>query len=358
MFCSQFILDYTPSFLLLVSFLLFWSRAVDFDPTAYNLALLYMGLWINIPLALAISQRGLAFLKAKFTRPSGYVLSGAYLVLTAFQYTALVAHRLHPGDPRIDHLQVAFSLLAYYLWFPFCALGLAWLLFRKETRSDWKPVLYLVILIPFFTVGQRYMFEFLVKQNIISCYYELFLLKFKIECYPYFFELIYIWALYIPLLLLLVVALSHDKIRLQHNWRRRILIISLCFAAFFLVRNLMYLHFGEISLATSNWAWNLATAFYPHAALPAILEETVFRGIVQTYLSGKLAGRRGGKFFAILIAALLFGVYHYPFISTTWYQAAFVGFLFGWAYSKTGNLWVPIGLHLLNNILLHTIFVI
>ena len=51
-------------------------------------------------------------------------------------------------------------------------------------------------------------------------------------------------------------------------------------------------------------------------------------------------------------------IVHYPYIGTTWYRAVISsGVIYGWAYSKTKNLWVPITLHGLNIILIYHIFV-
>jgi membrane protease YdiL (CAAX protease family) len=44
------------------------------------------------------------------------------------------------------------------------------------------------------------------------------------------------------------------------------------------------------------------------------MEEILFRGILQTWLSARLSTVRRGEFFAILLTALFFGFYHYPFL--------------------------------------------
>jgi membrane protease YdiL (CAAX protease family) len=60
---------------------------------------------------------------------------------------------------------------------------------------------------------------------------------------------------------------------------------------------------------------------------------------------------------AILLTAFLFGVSHYPFIHANFYQAASMGAVFGWSYSKTKNLWVPIAIHGFHNIILYSVFI-
>jgi|GEM_PF-3528950 len=77
------------------------------------------------------------------------------------------------------------------------------------------------------------------------------------------------------------------------------------------------------------------------AVLPAILEELVFRGCVLRVL------RPYGDLYAIVISAVLFGLMHgnlrqIPF-------ATIVGFVLGYLYVVTGNIWMPILVHFTNN---------
>ena len=158
-------------------------------------------------------------------------------------------------------------------------------------------------------------------------------------------------------MLLFIGAVSHEALNLKNNWNLRTTRICICFAVYFLLTNSVGVYTGITTLADSSWLWNLIIDFYPQPVKWALLEEIIFRGILQTWLSVRLATVRRSEFFAILLTALLFGIYHYPFLYTSWYKAAFLGFIFGWSYSKTKNLWVPIILHSLNNLIIHSIFV-
>jgi membrane protease YdiL (CAAX protease family) len=286
------------------------------------------------------------------------------------QCAVLVANRLQPCAPWLDYLQVILRLMAYYFWLPFCAIVLSLLLLGNTQKSviNWKVILFLSIFL-FLAQFRFKSFEFLFINSLdipkqylttpcsgLQFVSDLSLLHYIIDGRVYNVELAGIWKLLIPILLVLLNLSSLEKVGLQTRWNRQLLLVTLCFAAFILFRFLLSLYLGKMCLATTNWSWNLVTALYPQIVYVAIREEIAFRGILQTYLSTKLSVLPHGEFFAVLITALLFGVWHYPFASATWYNYAFTGFIIGWAYSKTSNLWVSIGLHGLNNILLHNIF--
>jgi membrane protease YdiL (CAAX protease family) len=347
-----------PAYLILTSFILFWLRAVNYSITPFSLFHLYVGLWINIPLALAVTPRGLAFLKERFAGHRGYPLLGAYLFLTAFQYTVLAAYRIHPSNPQLSHLEVVLILLAYYLWYPLCALGLGYLLFRckGDTTIDWRVFLFLALLLALRETSIL-ISNLLVEGGVIEGFYQLDILYYKINKYSYYLELGEIWSLLIPALVLVIFAIPHKTIRLHCRWDVRTIRIGLYFMTFLLLWRLLSLCSSKVSLEGSNWLWNLATTFYPQPVYWALLEEIIFRGFLQSYLCARLGFMRWGVFLAILLTSLLFGIYHFPYIHTTWFQAMVMGLIFGWAYAKSRNLWVPVALHGFNNILSGSIFI-
>ena len=81
-------------------------------------------------------------------------------------------------------------------------------------------------------------------------------------------------------------------------------------------------------------------------------EELLFRGVLQQYLGEAVSPNA-----AIFTAGVLFGLVHIP--NYTAYSALgtavslavvfVVGLCFGYAYERTGSLWVPIGVHGLYN---------
>jgi uncharacterized protein len=79
------------------------------------------------------------------------------------------------------------------------------------------------------------------------------------------------------------------------------------------------------------------------AVLPAIGEELVFRGIVQNELQRWWRNPH----LAIWVAAIIFGIIHMQFYGVV--PRIFLGVVFGYLYWWSGNIWVPIIGHFMNN---------
>lgn len=79
------------------------------------------------------------------------------------------------------------------------------------------------------------------------------------------------------------------------------------------------------------------------AILPAVFEETIFRGALQNLLS------RWWKIplLAVIVTSIIFSVIHFSYIG--FMSRAVLGFLLGWLYHRTGNLWLSIIGHVTNN---------
>lgn len=94
--------------------------------------------------------------------------------------------------------------------------------------------------------------------------------------------------------------------------------------------------------AQHGTATGVALVFVTGVVLVPLFEEALFRG----YLFGALS-QRLGFIWAALISSALFGLLHPSPILIAF--AFFVGLLCCWAYKKSGNLWVPIALHIVVN---------
>ncbi len=77
------------------------------------------------------------------------------------------------------------------------------------------------------------------------------------------------------------------------------------------------------------------------AAIPALVEEFAFRGVMLGML------RRYGDGFAIVVSSLLFGVIHGNFVQMPF--AFFVGLAFGYTVVRTGSLVPVVIIHFINN---------
>ena len=100
-----------------------------------------------------------------------------------------------------------------------------------------------------------------------------------------------------------------------------------------------YSQFGAILSVDNLWLSIITIAL-----LPAVFEELLFRGVIFTSFNKKY-----GAYVAIIISALLFGIYH-----MNWVQGIYA-FVFGltlaYIYFKSNSLFVPIILHFMNNLM-------
>lgn len=79
------------------------------------------------------------------------------------------------------------------------------------------------------------------------------------------------------------------------------------------------------------------------AILPALFEETLFRGGLQNLLSRWIKL----PVLAIIITSLVFSAIHFSYIG--FLSRVVLGFLLGWMYHRTGNLWFSIIGHMIHN---------
>ena len=108
----------------------------------------------------------------------------------------------------------------------------------------------------------------------------------------------------------------------------------------------------EMEQGTTEMVKNLLLVDQPHelwfnlfviAVIPAIGEEFIFRGILQK----KLMEQFKKPHVAIWVAALIFSAIHMQFQG--FLSRMLLGAILGYLYHWTGNLWVPIIAHLVNN---------
>lgn len=95
-------------------------------------------------------------------------------------------------------------------------------------------------------------------------------------------------------------------------------------------------------LSTDN-IWGLLFNIFMIALIPAIGEEFLFRGILQRIF---MEWFRNGHL-AVLVAAVLFSLAHYQFLG--FMPRIILGTLFGYIFLWTGNIWLPVIAHFVNN---------
>jgi membrane protease YdiL (CAAX protease family) len=79
------------------------------------------------------------------------------------------------------------------------------------------------------------------------------------------------------------------------------------------------------------------------AILPAVFEEVMFRGAVQNLFSRWWQA----PIVAIIVTSVLFSAVHFSYLG--FLSRAVLGFVLGWMYYRTGNLWLSIIAHAANN---------
>ncbi|MFO8053840.1 MAG: CPBP family intramembrane glutamic endopeptidase, partial [Bacteroidales bacterium] len=77
--------------------------------------------------------------------------------------------------------------------------------------------------------------------------------------------------------------------------------------------------------------------------LPAIGEELLFRGVLQQLLSKLFANVHLG----ILVTAILFSAIHMQFFG--FLPRIVLGLVLGYAFYLSGNIWMPVVIHFVNN---------
>ena len=74
-----------------------------------------------------------------------------------------------------------------------------------------------------------------------------------------------------------------------------------------------------------------------------IVEEVIFRGLIFYYFQKRYSVKT-----AIIVQAILFGVIHLNLAQASY--AIIIGLFLGYAYVYTQSIWVPIIIHVVNNI--------
>lgn len=90
-------------------------------------------------------------------------------------------------------------------------------------------------------------------------------------------------------------------------------------------------------------AFDFVRVFFILAILPAVAEETLFRGAIQPVLKKGFGNRHA----AIWVTAVLFGLLHMQFNAFLSIMA--LGVVLGYLREWSGSLWVPVLMHLINN---------
>lgn len=103
-----------------------------------------------------------------------------------------------------------------------------------------------------------------------------------------------------------------------------------------------YMEQIEVMSQMKNWK-DLVVVLITMALVPAIVEEFFFRGTFQNMMYRAT----GQLWVSIIVTSLLFSAIHFSYYG--FFARTALGIVLGWLYGRSGNLWVPIVAHLINN---------
>jgi membrane protease YdiL (CAAX protease family) len=101
---------------------------------------------------------------------------------------------------------------------------------------------------------------------------------------------------------------------------------------------------GYLRLAVSDSPWVAAALVAGSALIAPIVEELLFRGLLQPLIMQAT----GSPWQGLVITAVLFGVNHHPYWDTVLPMVAF-GLVLGWTYARWGSLTAVILMHAMFN---------
>jgi len=107
-----------------------------------------------------------------------------------------------------------------------------------------------------------------------------------------------------------------------------------------------------IQVPTDNWLWPFQTpwAFLLPVLIYPVLEEIVFRGVIQDWIRAKLGGALGILTYANLITSVLFAASHLIHQPPFWAMLVFFpSLIFGYFRERHDTLGTPILLHVVYN---------
>ena len=164
-----------------------------------------------------------------------------------------------------------------------------------------------------------------------------------------------------PLTILIVVSIASILVRLDvkncfkinmFDWRKMHIFIMIYVSAYIIGNFILELLVKLFPTILENYSQfgallsvdNLGLSILTIALLPAIFEELLFRGVIFNAFNKKY-----GMYIAIIVSALLFGVYHMNWLQGI--NAFILGLALAYIYLKSNSLFVPILFHFINNLI-------
>ncbi len=143
---------------------------------------------------------------------------------------------------------------------------------------------------------------------------------------------------------LILLGLCHPRIHRVAEWRLMFvqaapIALGLIIAVMALAFAFGYVRF-EPKLPRETWLW-----MWVNLCFTCVAEEAVFRGFIQRHLQQAWVNLRGGAWWALAVAAVLFGLAHIGGGATYVILATVAGAGYGYAYLRTGRIEASILTH-------------
>lgn len=323
--------------LVFLSFILFWWRAVGGNINVVNICRLIIGGSIILPVFFVTENLRIQLIKI-FGGKHKYLKLSLYILSVSIFYSISIRNLY----PIFISVTTFFDCLIVIIWQPFFILILKYFFIDRLKVSDHGKVFFFILII-------------LVYQDVYFFsdykFHHFTLLQIHTPDFSKFFNLLTFWGTQLSIILILISDIPSGYFGFDKNWDRKTTIATLFVLGILVLNFAISVKIHRISIGTRQVvAWNMLT-FCFDAMLVSFSEEFFFRGIIQNYISKKLSILKDGNIFAIITTATIFALYHFPFSETTTFSSVFTfGIILGFLYDKTQNIWPPILIHGIQNL--------
>lgn len=323
--------------LVFLSFALFWWRAVGGDINVVNICRLIVGSAIILPIFF-VTENLRVQLKKIFGGEYKYLKLCLYIISISAFYSILIMNLY----PAFFSITAFFNCSIILIWQPFFILILKYFFIDRLKNSEQSKVFFFILIV--LAYKEVYFFS-------DYRFYDFTLLQIHIANFSKFFNLLTLWGTQLPIILILLSDISSDYFGFHKKWSTKAIVATLFVLGILILNFKMAIYIQNFHIGSKQYVtWNMLTFCYD-AIIISFSEEFFFRGIIQNYISRKLAIIKDGNIFAIIITATIFALYHFPFTETTAFSSVFIfGIILGWLYDKTKSIWPPIFIHGIQNL--------
>lgn len=332
---------------------LFWIKSVSFDVSPFGFISLAVSVGLYLPLFTLLTKNGIRIQRRFGLGKRAWHAAIFYIILFSVIFSFLLTYKYSISFLPLPWIITFLFYLILHLIIPITILLGGFLLLgnRQHEFIDYRIALFVIFSLIMRESAESYVPFLLSQLNRYFLYKKTSLFGFYLNERSFTMNLMEIWPLLLMTLLVLVAGVPLDKIGLGRQWTRKATIGTLAVLMYVVLTGFFSIIFGTRHIYSCNLVSNLIGISYHCTIKWPLLEEIVFRGILQGFFLRFFRKIRYSNFFSILISSTLFSLYHYPFDYILFIKTFIYGILFGITYHLTGNLWVPLSGHVLNNVM-------